>query len=444
MSQSQAQKGGDENPCQQFAMESNWIVGLKSTPMVLSSSEIDGGDMGMKNIPWVVSIFVLAVFAWLTCDVYAWADEGIQKWAFMTKSEVASSPAVGPDGTVYVGSDDNHLYAVSADGTQKWAFKTGGSVISSPVIGPDGTIYVGSGDGTIYAVNQDGSLKWTFQTGDVVYSSPLVGPDGTIYVASWDRYVYAIDPNGTQKWAFETGNGVFSSPAMGPDGAIYIGSSDGKLYAIKGGKKSEPEEINGREREAATEAMTVDSLAREETRGRVTTKAYALPAEGPSEIGSPTESLAVKENDIPVVVQEGFKEIKDIRFEVEGDGEERVVFLLNTIYAPKILTVAQAWPRVVCDFAGARLARGLEGEIRVHSTLIQRIRASSYGPSGFGVKVVLDMHPDKEDLLEGQFFDEEYVYASGEQYLYMLIFKPNGVGTKSKIDNSNESLEKQE
>jgi hypothetical protein len=167
--------------------------------------------------------------------------------------------------------------------------------------------------------------------------------------------------------------------------------------------------------------------------------------EGPSPAGAPSEGLAVKEDDIPGVAQKGFREIRDIRFEVEDDGEERVVFLLNAIYTPKILTVAQAWPRVICDFAGVRLARGLEGEIKVHSAVIQRIRTSSYGPSGFGVKVVLDMHPDRLDLLEGPFFDEEYVYAGGGEYLYMLILKADRLkDVKGEAGHGTESSEREQ
>jgi hypothetical protein len=60
------------------------------------------------------------------------------------------------------------------------------------VLGPDGTLYVASDDGTIYAFvtlgNSSvaaGSLKWKYQTGDAAVSSNLVlGPDGTLYVAS--------------------------------------------------------------------------------------------------------------------------------------------------------------------------------------------------------------------------------------------------------------------
>lgn len=39
------------------------------------------------------------------------------------------------------------------DGTIKWVFETGGGIESSPAIGVDGTIYIGSHDGYLYAVD---------------------------------------------------------------------------------------------------------------------------------------------------------------------------------------------------------------------------------------------------------------------------------------------------
>jgi outer membrane protein assembly factor BamB len=92
-------------------------------------------------------------------------DTGVQKWAFAATDAVSSSPAVGADGTIYVGSADDNLYAVNpSDGTQKWAFTTGGAAYSSPAIGKDGTIYVGSFDDNLYAVKPNGSMKWEFTT----------------------------------------------------------------------------------------------------------------------------------------------------------------------------------------------------------------------------------------------------------------------------------------
>ncbi|MCH7472493.1 PQQ-like beta-propeller repeat protein, partial [bacterium] len=62
-----------------------------------------------------------------------------------------SAPAIGGDGTIYVGIEYNEFYAINPDGTLKWSYTTGGAVFSAPAIGADGTIYVGCDDGKLYA-----------------------------------------------------------------------------------------------------------------------------------------------------------------------------------------------------------------------------------------------------------------------------------------------------
>ena len=172
-------------------------------------------------------------------NLYAINPDGSKKWSFNTRGWVRASPSVGSDGTIYVGSMDKYLYAINSDGSGKWSFGTGNDVFSSSAIGSDGTIFVGSQDSNLYAINPDGSKKWAFETGDSVNSSPAIGSDGTIFVGSHDSNLYAINPDGTKKWAFETGDSVNSSPAIGSDGTIYVGSWDGKLYALNpdGSKK---------------------------------------------------------------------------------------------------------------------------------------------------------------------------------------------------------------
>ena len=78
-------------------------------------------------------------------------------------------------------------------GSKQWAFNTLGDVDTTPAIGSDGTIYIGSNDNNLYAINPDGSKKWTFKTGSYVDSSPAIGSDGTIYFGSWDENLYAIN-----------------------------------------------------------------------------------------------------------------------------------------------------------------------------------------------------------------------------------------------------------
>ena len=78
-------------------------------------------------------------------------------------------------------------------GVKLWEFESEYGVSFSPAIGSDGTVYVGSRDTKLYAINgKTGAKLWEFETGNVVYSSPAIGSDGTVYVGSWDHKLYAI------------------------------------------------------------------------------------------------------------------------------------------------------------------------------------------------------------------------------------------------------------
>lgn len=174
---------------------------------------------------------------------------GAKKWEFPTPAPVeGSGMAIDANGTVYAGCNDHKLYALeAATGALKWAFEAGGIILSSPAFGRDGTVYVGSWftifvgnstvgpfEGKVFALDPiTGAKKWEFQTAGAVGSSPAVGADGTVYIGSYDGNVYALDgATGARKWEFLTGAPVYSSPAIGPDGTLYIGSFDRKVYAL--------------------------------------------------------------------------------------------------------------------------------------------------------------------------------------------------------------------
>jgi outer membrane protein assembly factor BamB len=151
---------------------------------------------------------------------------GELKWRYQMGS-VASSPAVGFDGAVYVGSGDKYLYALNPNGTLKWRYQTSWGVSTSPAIAADGTVYVSSGDNYLYALNPDGTLKWRYQMSDYFSTSPAIATDGTVYVGS-----YALNPNGTLKWRCQMRGDVTTSPAIGSDGTVYVGTSEDALYAL--------------------------------------------------------------------------------------------------------------------------------------------------------------------------------------------------------------------
>jgi outer membrane protein assembly factor BamB len=187
-------------------------------------------------------------------------EEATEEWRFGTSGLVASSPAIGPDGTIYVVSDGK-LYAINPDGLQKWVF-TDKILSFSPVYDDndtpadttDDTIYaVGSGDGNLHAIRTDNVLKWSFDAGGDLDSSPFVGPDHTIYAgrdhnsAADPGQVIAVNPDGTPKglnWPFQVPTAVENdidaqpvvddngTPGDTTDDTIYVGSEDRFFYAI--------------------------------------------------------------------------------------------------------------------------------------------------------------------------------------------------------------------
>lgn len=174
------------------------------------------------------------------------------QWKFQTGTFfdghlVDSSPAIGEDGTIYVGTDPydafgqepipvkDNFWAINPNGTLKWVFETEDGVESSPAIGPDGTIYFGSYDGYLYAVEDKetyGMLKWKFKTNDAIDGSPIIDGDGVIYFGSRDNILYSLYPNGTIKWTFQAEGGFSSSPSIDDNGFLYIGSLDEYFYCI--------------------------------------------------------------------------------------------------------------------------------------------------------------------------------------------------------------------
>jgi len=168
--------------------------------------------------------------------LYAINPDGTLKWKFWagTYASITSSPAIALDGTIYFGAMGPNLeeeigciYAVNPDGSEKWHYDTGYWIVSDPAIGDDGTVYIGSGDGYLYALWPDGTLRWRFKTGVYVKSHPAIADDGTIYFDSFDGHLYALNPNGSMKWKVDAGGSSSAGVAISEEGVIY---DPGKYY----------------------------------------------------------------------------------------------------------------------------------------------------------------------------------------------------------------------
>ncbi|BDZ67493.1 PQQ-binding-like beta-propeller repeat protein [Methanobacterium ferruginis] len=174
-------------------------------------------------------------------NLYALNPDGTVKWTYTAGGSI-NGLSIGVDGTIYaVTSDsDNRIYALNPDGTLKWNYKVRGNIPGTPTVGSDGTIYFGSTDGNLYALYNNGTLKWAYDTGFSVYSQgggPAIGSDGTIYFETGVSYskggeLCALNPDGTLKWKYTIGENLQGSPTISPDGTIYVGGVEGNFYAF--------------------------------------------------------------------------------------------------------------------------------------------------------------------------------------------------------------------
>ncbi len=90
--------------------------------------------------------------------VLATNPDGSERWIYPRLGQTAlqpmySSAAVRSDGSIVVGTSNNLLLALKSDGTLLWQRTLGDYADSSPAVGPDGSIYVGCYDKKLYAFN---------------------------------------------------------------------------------------------------------------------------------------------------------------------------------------------------------------------------------------------------------------------------------------------------
>ena len=138
--------------------------------------------------------------------VYAFYANGSVKWSYTLDTSSAYYPKIGNNETIYVFSA-NKLYAINYNGTEKWTttLLTAGhaSQRGSPAIGPDGTIYVFNyisslGNSNIVAFSPDGAIKWNTTIG-LGYTTIAFDRDGYLYVGSMasnadKRGLYKVNP----------------------------------------------------------------------------------------------------------------------------------------------------------------------------------------------------------------------------------------------------------
>ncbi len=159
---------------------------------------------------------------------------GTQKWAFNVGAAISHSPALGPDGSVYIGVGNKFHALNPGTGVPDWTYDVPPvpvptTVTSSPTVGEGGTIYFGTGGGQFYALRPTGAIKWNSGFGISLVGESALGAGGYIYTDV--GRLARMTPEGSTG-SFDPGASITSPLAIGPDGTIYVGTSDNKFYAL--------------------------------------------------------------------------------------------------------------------------------------------------------------------------------------------------------------------
>jgi outer membrane protein assembly factor BamB len=300
------------------------------------------------------------------------------------------SPAIGPDGTIYVpGNVDDDLYAIAPNGQLKWIFHATVVVpddpfVAAPIVGSDGVIYIGTTTNVFYAVNPDGTERWHVLLDGAIEHSANIDHDGTIYVVAQDCRLYAIAPDGTIKWRRDLQGFPMNAPAIAAFSWIFVVAgefleayrSDGTRQWLF--KHDGMGEIHGLIADDDTKNIYITSRNRQQVRAiKKSSGATAWTFSLPAEFGSPS---------LPALSDDGaiyFTGSKGGRlFALNNNGKERWTFTLpdtNYLTAPVLDDSNHVY--IVTDSQGL-ISISAEGKLRWSLPEVRCNFSPAFGANG--------------------------------------------------------------
>ncbi len=154
-------------------------------------------------------------------NLYALDLNGNPQWTFTADESLWSAPVT--DGqSIYFGSLGRKLYAVDAKGgKQVWVKTLDGAVLGSPALGPNGSLYVDTYAGTVYALDTaKGNIQWQQKVSGNLWAGPVLN-GSTLLLCDMNGTFYMLDAGtGKELNRQKLVGTVLGTPLVTGDGAV--------------------------------------------------------------------------------------------------------------------------------------------------------------------------------------------------------------------------------
>jgi hypothetical protein len=144
---------------------------------------------------------------------------------------------VGRNGTVYANGFDfeancSFLVAAAPNGTVLWKDSARIEMSGVPVIDSRDRILVADQSGCLYCFNPDGTLAWSTTTNELSVNSIAVGNDDEIIVTYGCGWLGTYDSSGRQGWTSPINLPGGNTPCVAQDSTVFAFDPEGYVYCI--------------------------------------------------------------------------------------------------------------------------------------------------------------------------------------------------------------------
>ena len=102
--------------------------------------------------------------------------------------------------------------------------------------------------------------------------------------------------------------------------------------------------------------------------------------------------------------------INSVRVNVEAGEKEAIAFQMDGFQPPETFVLKGDRPRIVCDFLNTRVGGSLGNRVEPKGAVVKDIRIAPYSGGSPRVRVVLDLTPGRDYVVDQTFYKKENRY----------------------------------